>query len=105
MPGTLRANVAMTSLTAHTVPAAARPIVKEREAFLRVWIDTDGFTLTLWLSRCATAASISSTLKANDAGRKLPVGWGAPAGTEMRKLNHILPIKRQIPFPRIARLR
>ncbi len=105
MPGTLPANAAMTSLTAHTVPTAARPVVKEGEAFLRVWIDTDGFTLTLWLSRCATAASMSSTLKASDAGRKLPVGWGAPAGTEKRKLNHILPIKRQIPFPRVARFR
>ncbi len=82
MPGRYRANVAMTSLTAHTVPAAAVRIVKEREAFLRVWIDTDGSHFTLWLSRCATAASISSTLKPDDAGRKLPVGWGAPAGTE-----------------------
>lgn len=42
---TLPANAAMTSLTAHTVPTAAVRIVKEGEAFLRVWIDTDGFTL------------------------------------------------------------
>ncbi len=82
MPGRYRANAAMTSLTAHTVPTAAVRIVKEREAFLRVGIDTDGSHFTLWLSRCATAASISSTLKPDDAGRKLPVGWGAPAGTE-----------------------
>ncbi len=101
LPGKCRDDKPYYSYSSNGSPSGS---VKEREAFLRVWIDTDGFTLHVmaFKVRHCRIDIINAKSQMTQAASFRSAGASGGNGNE-KKLNHILPIKRQIPFPRVAR--